>query len=90
MKLFNRQKVLLNTIEELNEKNTHSRRAIVKSQFLLKGEYGIADEMPFYNFFAYNISKMIGLSLLMRIFFIQFPLGHFPINCPHRNVFKYA
>jgi uncharacterized protein (DUF488 family) len=54
MKLFNRQKVLLNTIEVLNENNIHSRRAIVKSQFLLKEEHGIAEEMPFYHFFAYK------------------------------------
>lgn len=54
MKLFNRQKVLLNTIEVLNEKNINSRRAIVKSQFLLKEEHGIAEEMPFYHFFAYK------------------------------------
>ena len=54
MKLFNRQKVLLNTIENLNENNIHSRRAIVKSQFLLKEEHGIAEDMPFYHFFAYK------------------------------------
>ena len=54
MKLFNRQKVLLNTIEVLNKNNIYSRRAIVKSQFLLKEEYGIAEEMPFYHFFAYK------------------------------------
>jgi len=54
MKLFNRQKVLLNTIENLNEKNINSRRAIVKSQFLLKEEYGIAEKMSFYHFFAYK------------------------------------
>ncbi|MBI2136586.1 DUF488 family protein [Candidatus Woesearchaeota archaeon] len=54
MRLFNRQKVLLNTIEELNEKNINSRRAIVKSMFLLKEEHGIAEEMPFYHFFAYK------------------------------------
>lgn len=54
MKLFNRHKVLLNTIENLNEKNINSRRAIVKSQFLLKEEHGIAEDMPFYHFFAYK------------------------------------
>ena len=54
MKLFNRQKVLLNSIEALNEKNIESRRAIVKSQFLLKEEQRIAEEMPFYHFFAYK------------------------------------
>ena len=54
MRLFNRQKVLLNTIEILNEVNINSRRAIVKSQFLLKEEHGIAEEMPFYHFFAYK------------------------------------
>src|SRR3989338_7772946 len=54
MRLFNRQKVLLNTIEQLNEKNINSRRAIVKSQFLLKEEHNIAEEMPFYHFFAYK------------------------------------
>ncbi len=54
MRLFNRQKVLLNTISELTKKNIYSRRAIVKSQFLLKEEYGVADEIKFYNFFAYK------------------------------------
>src|SRR3989338_2196368 len=54
MRLFNRQKVLLNTIEELNGRNIQSRRAIVKSLFLLKEEHEIADKMPFYHFFAYN------------------------------------
>ncbi|HIH38924.1 hypothetical protein J4460_05200 [Candidatus Woesearchaeota archaeon] len=54
MKLFKRQRVLLNTIENLNEKNIHSRRAIVKSLFLLKEEHGIAKKMPFYHFFAYK------------------------------------
>ncbi len=54
MKLFNRHKVLLNTIEELNKVGIYSRRAIVKSQFLLKEEYGIAQKMPFYHFFAYK------------------------------------
>ena len=50
MKLFNRHKILLNTIEELNNKNIRSRRAIVKSSFLLKEEQA----MPFYHFFAYK------------------------------------
>src|SRR3989338_7768177 len=54
MRLFNRQKVLLNTIEELNKRNIQSRRAIVKSLFLLREEYGIADKMSFYHFFAYK------------------------------------
>ena len=54
MKLFHRQKVLLNTIEVLNKNNIHSRRAIMKSQFLLKEEHGISKEMPFYHFFAYK------------------------------------
>lgn len=54
MKLFNRQKILLNTIEKLNEKNIQSRRAIMKSLFLLKKEHGMADKMPFYHFFAYK------------------------------------
>lgn len=54
MKLFNRQKVLLNTIENLNEKNINSRRAIVKSLFLLKEEHNLASKMPFYHFFAYK------------------------------------
>ena len=54
MKLFNRQKVLLNSIEALNEKNIESRRAIVKSQFLLKEEFNIDAKMPFYHFFAYK------------------------------------
>ena len=54
MKLFNRQKVLLNTIEELNKKNIESHRAIIKSGFLLKEEHHLDKEMPFYNFFAYK------------------------------------
>ncbi len=54
MKLFNRQKVLLNSIEALNEKNINSRRAIVKSLFLLQEEHTIASQMPFYHFFAYK------------------------------------
>ena len=54
MRLFNRQKVLLNTIESLNEININSRRAIVKSLFLLKEEHGIAEKMPFYHFFSYK------------------------------------
>ncbi len=54
MKLFNRHKVLLNTIEELNKVGINSRRAIVKSLFLLKEEHNIASQMPFYHFFAYK------------------------------------
>lgn len=54
MKLFNRQKVLLNTIENLNKRGIYSRRAIMKSQFLLKEEHGFGEEMPFYHFFAYK------------------------------------
>ena len=54
MKLFNRQKVLLNTIEVLNEKDINSRRAIVKSLFLLKEEHNFSEKMPFYHFFAYK------------------------------------
>ncbi len=54
MRLFNRQKVLLNTIEELNEKNINSRRAIIKSLFLLKEEHNISTQMSFYHFFAYK------------------------------------
>ena len=54
MRLFNRQKVLLNTIESLNEININSRRAIVKSLFLLREEHNFSEKMPFYHFFAYN------------------------------------
>ena len=54
MKLFNRQKVLLNTMENLNEKNIYSRRALVKSLFLLKEEHNISEKMSFYHFFAYK------------------------------------
>ena len=46
--------MLLNSIEALNEKNIESRRAIVKSQFLLKEEHNINAKMPFYHFFAYK------------------------------------
>ncbi len=54
MKLFNRQKVLLNTMEELNKNSIYSRRAIVKSLFLLKEEHNFSEKMPFYHFFAYK------------------------------------
>lgn len=54
MKLFNRQKVLLNTIENLNQKNINSRRAIVKSLFILREEHDFSEKMPFYHFFAYK------------------------------------
>ena len=54
MRLFNRQKVLLNTIESLNEININSRRAIVKSLFLLREEHNFSEKMPFYHFFAYK------------------------------------
>ena len=54
MRLFNRQKVLLNTIENLNNKDINSRRAIVKSLFLLREEHDFNNKMPFYNFFAYK------------------------------------
>lgn len=54
MRLFNRQKVLLNTIENLNEKNINSRRAIVKSLFLLGKEHHVSEKMSFYHFFAYK------------------------------------
>lgn len=54
MRLFNRQKVLLNTIESLNEINVNSRRAIVKSLFLLREEHNFSGKMPFYHFFAYK------------------------------------
>ncbi len=54
MRLFNRQKVLLNTIENLNGKDINSRRAIVKSLFLLREEHKISDKIQFYNFFAYK------------------------------------
>src|SRR3989344_5463417 len=54
MKLFNRQRVLLNTIEGLNNQNIYSRRAIVKSLFLLKEEHHFSEKMPFYHFFAYK------------------------------------
>ncbi len=54
MKLFNRQKVLLNTIENLNQKSINSRRAIVKSLFLLREEHNFCEKMPFYHFFAYK------------------------------------
>ncbi len=54
MKLFNRHKVLLNTIENLNGKNINSRRAIMKSLFLLTQEHNLGEKMPFYHFFAYK------------------------------------
>ncbi len=54
MRLFNRQKVLLNTIESLNEININSRRAIVKSLFLLREEHNFSEKMLFYHFFAYK------------------------------------
>ena len=54
MKLFNRHKVLLSTIEELNKAGINSRIAIVKSLFLLREEYNFSEKMPFYHFFAYK------------------------------------
>ncbi len=54
MKLFHRHKVLLSTIEELNKAGINSRRAIVKSLFLLKEEHNIDSQMPFYHFFGYK------------------------------------
>jgi len=54
MRLFNRQKVLLATINELNKRNIFSRRAIVKSQFLLEKEYNLGDSIKFYHFFPYK------------------------------------
>ncbi len=54
MKLFNRHKVLLSTIEELNKVGINSRRAIVKSLFLLREEHHLNEKMPFYHFFPYR------------------------------------
>lgn len=54
MRLFNRHKVLLNTIKALNRNRVFSRRAIVKSQFLLKKEYGVGKQVKFYNFYPYK------------------------------------
>jgi uncharacterized protein (DUF488 family) len=54
MKLFNRHKVLLSTIEELNKTGISSRIAIVKSLFLLREEHNFSEKMPFYHFFAYK------------------------------------
>jgi len=54
MRLFNRQKVLLSTISELNKRGIFSRRAIVKSQFLLAKEYRFGDRIKFYHFFPYK------------------------------------
>lgn len=52
MKLLNRQRILLITIEALNKKEIYSRRAIVKSLFLFKENNSI--NFSFYNFFAYK------------------------------------
>ena len=54
MRIFNRQKVLLETIHRLNNNGIKSRTANVKSQFLLKEEYFLGDKIKFYNFFPYN------------------------------------
>ncbi len=54
MKLFNRQKVVLNSINELENKGINSRRAIVKSQFLLKEEYSVGNYIKFYSFYPYK------------------------------------
>ncbi len=54
MRLLNRHKILINTIAELNRNNIFSRIAIVKSQFLLKMEYGIEEQFKFYNFYPYK------------------------------------
>jgi len=52
--LFNRQKLLLSLINALNDRKIYSRRAIVKSLFLLKTEYFLDSKIKFYNFFPYK------------------------------------
>lgn len=54
MRILNRHKILLNSIRDLNTNKISSRRAIVKSQFLLKMEYNIDKQFKFYNFYAYK------------------------------------
>ena len=46
--------VLKHDGKNLNENNIHSRRALVKSLFLLKEEHNFSEKMPFYHFFAYK------------------------------------
>lgn len=52
--MLNRQKVLLKVIEKLESKRINSRRAIVKSLFLLNKEYFLNDKIRFYSFYPYK------------------------------------
>jgi len=52
--MLNRQKVTLTLIKELEKMNIHSRRAIVKSLFLLKEEYSLDNQINFYSFYPYK------------------------------------
>src|SRR3989344_5135592 len=55
MRLFNREKILLKVIDELDKKGVHSRTAIVKIPFLLRYEYFIDQYINgFYSFFPYK------------------------------------
>lgn len=61
MRMLNRHKTLLNTMEALNRQGIHSRTAIVKSQFILKEEYNIGEKSKFYHFYPYNYGPFSGL-----------------------------
>jgi uncharacterized protein (DUF488 family) len=54
MALMHRQKLLLGLINKLNRNGILSRRAIVKSLFLLREEYNKGEKMKFYHFFPYK------------------------------------
>lgn len=52
--MLKRQTVLLHVIRELERKGIQSRRAIVKSLFLLKKEYFLDEYISYYAFFPYK------------------------------------
>lgn len=55
MRLFNREKLLLKVIDELDKKGIHSMTVIVKIPFLLRYEYSVDQYINgFYSFFPYK------------------------------------
>lgn len=52
--MLKRQAVLLQVIRELEKRGIQSRRAIVKSLFLLKNEYFLDEYISYYAFFPYK------------------------------------
>lgn len=60
--MFQRQRVLLNVIHELKMTKKYSKRAVEKTLFLLRNEYGFVDKLKFYSFFPYNYGPFSNLS----------------------------